>query len=567
MEIKNMFSSKKNSLFIVESKKEGSLATNGNQFISAGLKKSSETLSENGALKYSTTGDVFVDQFSKLGSYKTIRSFDDISKDMMLLYSTDKVMAVKFILYIRLITRKTMLLDGTKTESVQRGAGLKHEAIMRMIWLYVHDKREFENNIGLFISAGSWKDIFTILSYDLEYNGWEGRILNWDFMGKVILAGLENTDTTNLVRKYLPQIKANIKCTTIESQADNIISKWVCSLLFGPKVDDSGKTYKVYRKLKTNGTAHDWQKLISQKKHDLVNFDTVHGRALAQMVSSKYLQNQKLVEKYEKWIESKPIAKYTGYPHELFQKPVTKRHEILTLNAQFMGLVETAKMNASENTGMIVVRDTSGSMRSMADGTNMSCFNIAKALALFFSEMIDKGRFANSWIEFNSRAKMHNWVGRTPYEKWSNDHSGYVGSTNFLSVIDLFGDIKRTGVPESEFPIGIICISDNEFNPAQLGKTNVDAAMSSLRSHGFSEEYISKFKIVLWNLQRRGGGHKFETYGNVENVYYFSGYDASVIAFLTGVEVKGEVKNEPKNAKELFLAAMDQEILNMVNIG
>ena len=124
-----MFSNKKSSLFPVESKKEKSLAASGNQFIAAGLKKSAETLSENGALKYSATGDAFVDQFSKIGSYKSIRSFNDISKDMMLLYSIDKVIAIKFILYLRLITRKTMLIDGSKSESIQRGAGLKHETL------------------------------------------------------------------------------------------------------------------------------------------------------------------------------------------------------------------------------------------------------------------------------------------------------------------------------------------------------------------------------------------------------------------------------------------------------
>ena len=44
----------------------------------------------------------------------------------------------------------------------------------------------------------------------------------------------------------------------------------------------------------------------------------------------------------------------------------------------------------------------------------------------------------------------------------------------FLSVINLFADIKRLGISESEFPSGIICISDCEFNPTDLNKTNLD---------------------------------------------------------------------------------------------
>jgi hypothetical protein len=78
---------------------------------------------------------------------------------------------------------------------------------------------------------------------------------------------------------------------------------------------------------------------------------------------------------------------------------------------------------------------------------------------------------------------------------------------------------------------------------------------------------VNNFKIVLWNLQSNyygeGTGQKFETFGNVKNVYYFSGYEASIIAFLTGVEGQ---KKEPKNAEELFESAMDQEIMNMIEI-
>ena len=110
----------------------------------------------------------------------------------------------------------------------------------------------------------------------------------------------------------------------------------------------------------------------------------------------------------------------------------------------------------------------------------------------------------------------------------------------------------------------------SEFNPTQLGKTNVQTALGKLRGAGFSEEYVSKFKIVLWNLRSnyygRGTGEKFETYGDTKNVFYFSGYEASTIAFLTGVTKPDKEFKEPETAEELFKAAMDQEILNLVTI-
>lgn len=536
-----------------------------NAFVNAGLKKGAETLSGNGALKYSTSGDAFTDQFSFLGSYKKPRTFAEIEKDCETLWGIDKKKAVMFNSYIRLITRQVSLFDGKSTTVPQKGAELKHEGIMRMIWLHQKDQNIFWKNIGLFVSMGSWQDVIKMLQYDLMYHGWEGRVLNWDKFGKLILSGLNNEHTSELLKKYLPQIKANSACTTVEAQADTMIAKWICSLLFGTKGENSGKTYKAYRKMKTSGTAHEWQKLISQGKHALIDFNTIHGRALNLMARSKYLDNQGLKAKYEAWItkpETKDV-KFTGFVHELFQKMPhalsgLSKGQQETINKQFATLVK--KGGESEMTELIVVRDTSGSMGSTATGTNMTCYDIGKALALYFSEFLH-GKFANSWIEFNSSAKMHQWNGNSPIEKWYNDRSGFVGGTNFQSVINLFCTIKKQGVAETDFPKGILCISDSEFNPAQLGKTNVETALQTLRNAGFSEEYVSNFVIVLWNLQSSyygsNTGKKFETHGDVKNVFYFSGYSAATVSFLT---------TEIETASELFNAAMSQEILQMIEI-
>ena len=42
-----------------------------------------------------------------------------------------------------------------------------------------------------------------------------------------------------------------------------------------------------------------------------------------------------------------------------------------------------------------------------------------------------------------------------------------------------------------------------------------------------------------------------------------SGFDGSGIAFLTGTTKQ---ESTPKNAEELFEAAMDQEILNLISV-
>ena len=99
-----------------------------------------------------------------------------------------------------------------------------------------------------------------MLRYDLVYNGWEHRVLDWRRFADLITAGLGSDSQTNLIRKYLPQIKARSKCTTVEAQANCMIAKWLCSELYGASgVRTDAEKYQVYRsyaRMKAAGTAH-----------------------------------------------------------------------------------------------------------------------------------------------------------------------------------------------------------------------------------------------------------------------------------------------------------------------
>jgi hypothetical protein len=531
----------------------------GNSFISAASKKSAETVSGNNAKKFKTTGNEFVDQFGKLGEYKAPRSYSDIAKDCSILYAEDPESFVKFTIYMRMISRKTDIVGmGIKTEAVQSGAELKHESTMRMIWLHNTAPNLFWKNIGLFISAGSCKDLIVMLRYDLVYHGWDGKVLNWGRFSNLLLSLLSDDKTSNLMKKYLPQIRSKTQLKTVEAEANCIIAKWICSNLFGKK-NDAG-SYRKYRKLKASGTAHEWQKLISQSSFDRIDFGKIHGRALNLLVKSKFLKNQGLSERYSEWVDKQETVKYTGFAHECLCELRNNRESnfVKTVDKQFYELIAKAKEGVVSK--FIVVRDTSGSMESTATGTKFSSDDIAKSIALYFNEFLD-GDFKDYYIEFNDNAKMVKWKGSTPSQKWTNDLGNAYGGTNFQSVIDLFCNLKKT-VSESDFPEGILCISDGEFDASELGKTNVESARSKLRSAGFSEDYINNFKIVLWNIPNSFYGSrsetKFETYGDVKNVFYLSGYSASNVKFI----MSGKVET----AADLFNAAMDQELLRLVEV-
>lgn len=567
------FSKKKTSLF------DNKETSQENAFVREGLKESSKTVSGNGALKYSTSGDAFVDNFALIANFKAPRDYAEVSKDMYKLWSINPKKCLQLAVYIRLITRETQIaLPGeTVTLDVQRGQGLKNEGIMRMLWLAIHHKPTFMANMPYFIAAGSWKDVFEMMSLDLQYHGWKGRKLDWNFMCNTILSGLANPSTSELVKKYLPTIRSVKECKTVESQARTIIGQYLASCIYGnkkskKKESDSRAAQRKYRRIKRSGTAHKWQQLISQKNLLELDFNTIHGRALSLLVGSKFLKNHGLIEKYQKWIASKPVAKYTGYVFELFQ-PLGNSYRInrlpeyqeMTINKQFDGLVETGKQNLRPDNKLLVVRDISSSMTSCGRGTNMSAYAIAKSMALYFSAMFD-GPFKDAYATFSDTCKLCKWQGKTAIEKWANDTDSNFGSTNFQAVAEMLVKIRKN-VPESEFPTGVLCISDSDFNWCGVNESNFNKFRKTLLSGGFSKDFVENFKLILWDIPNSYYGNstraKFEDFADAPNNFYISGYDPAAVAFIMGTEQR---QVTPKNASELFIAAMDQDLLNRLTI-
>lgn len=543
-----------------------------NTFVTEALKQSNVTTSGNGALKYATSGDEFVDNFSAISYFKEPRTYAEVSKDMELLWSSSKELCLKLAVYIRLVTRKSKIVseDGVEILEVQKGQGLKNEGIMRMLWLAINQPKTFKANFCYFIAAGSWKDVFQMLSLDLQYHGWDNKKLDWGFFFLVISAGLTNPDTTHLVRKYLPTIKTNKNCKTIETQADTLVGRWIARKLFPELTKESA--YKAYRLTKSEGIAHEWQQLISKQLYDAINFDHIAGRALSLLVGSRFLENHGLISKYTRWIENKSTVKYTGYVHELFGQLGSFRphhiesHKEATINAQFKKLIETAKGSEDTNCSLLVVCDTSASMGSSARGCSASSLAVARSLALYFSEFLE-GEFAGAYAEFEGVCSLRKWIGETPVDKYINGFTESYGSTDFQSVIDLFIRTK-SNVPESDFPKGILCISDGEFDRTHTNTdTNFKLALKRLREAGFSDEYVNNFKIILWDVPNswygRDNSVKFEDFADAPNFFYLSGYDPSVISFILGNK---PFKASPKNARELFDAAMDQDLLNRLKV-
>lgn len=555
-----------------------------NLFVKTALKSSAQTMTGNGGVAFSTTGDEHLDDFGSFSKYGRKRTYAEVSRTMATIW-TNPVVAVKLTLYNRMISRNTALPNGEQTEVSQIGQGNRHETYMRLFWIAQNYPKVFKSVLPIFIAAGSWRDVFTMMRYDLDVHGPAERVLPWDYLLDVIKVGISDANQVKLLTAYLPQKKSpsNMKMKNGKISRhmywDTQVAKIIINELW-PEYNEGDcdltlkkDIYKRYRQLK-GLSSKSWQKLISQGRVKELDFDKIHGRALTSISKDAFLSKHGLTKRYLNWIGEKPVAKFTGYPYELLCPPVGGTANKMTRNAQFMKLIEQAVSAIPEDSpsGLLPVVDTSHSMSSTADGVDFSAMEIAYASAVYMSYMC-KGPFQNIFGYFSRKCEITKWKGVTPIDRYQTRAPGIVADTNFLSIAEKLIEMKEQGVPESDFPEGIVCFSDGEFN-----NTGYSTAEKSLRKSllygGFSKEYVDNFMIVLWNVPNSYYGNKnvaFQTYGEHSNVYYMSGFDTAGLAFLFGKQQKdpetGEVKlvrSKPKDAKELMINALDQEIMLLI---
>lgn len=513
--------------------------------------------SEEGSIKYATTGNECVDEFGSLARYKKPREYDEVANTCMRLWQIDPLEFLKITFYLRLISRAPKLFNGKQLDK-HAGQGLKAEFRMRMFWLAEQHPETFNKNLEFIITVGSWNDIFEILGLDLAYNG-RKHGFNWIQTLRFIHNGLISNTQTNLVRKYLPTVRSNKYRTTLQQEINSVIGSTIAHYMF------KTNPLKYYRMMKSGGTAHEWQQHISQRHYYKIDFNRVPGRVLewfarTNETGTSFVERHGLSAKFNEWLDSQPIAKFTGYPYELFahcNTPIEKK----LVHKQFEQLLQ----NMDDIPNFIVGLDISGSMTSKAIGCNMSAYNVGKAMALYYSMHL-KGKLKGYFMTFSDHAKLKKFEGETYADMFNNYNAGYFGSTNPVDMAHLICKLHTAyGVPEMNMPKGCLLISDGEFQ--RYGNSTTFNKFKEVLATTFSERFVNNFKLVLWDIPNSYYGNttpKFETQASTPNFYQISGFDPAALKFLFNIDPK--TNKTPMTSEELYQAAMNQEVLNLLRV-
>lgn len=544
------------------------------------------TTTTNGAITNITSGSHLVDQFGRVGTFRG-RKIEDVFSDMEKIWAEDKDLALKFIFYLRLITRTVKLNSKKTTEKVQKGQGSRDEAFKRLLWVAVNDPDVFYRNIWVLPFVGSWKDIWTLMLLAKEND----IKLDNNILFILLATALKSQSQVDLVLKFLPRIKTTSNIHTEKSLALSNLAKEFANFL--------KLTPRQYNKLKSSGKAHDFQKIICGKEFDKLNWDSIPGIALNNLVTSKFLYNQKLVDNYISWLEKQDAVKFNGYPYQLLKQLVncSKRktdvfnlingrlkgqvpeHIYRTIDLQFDNLIATAKKDGKITENVLCALDTSGSMGSSYNSP-VAPIDICISLGIYFSTL-NEGAFHKKVIMFNDNSSIAQLQG-TFSDMLSQIPVNAMGSTNFMSVVEELARFRKENptIPLEQYPTTLLVVSDMQFNPTQrkfLGysyethkyeyqdvSTTYEDAKNVLYK-AFPKEFVDNMKFVWWNVN--GEHENMPATLDNKGCFFFSGFDGAILSLLLNEE-PNEIKEKPqKTMDEVLTDALNQEVLQFVTVA
>lgn len=522
-----------------------------------------DTRTENGALSNSSTGSILCDQMGLSGNYMG-RPYEEVAVDQNALWEENSLYAMRFPFYLRMITRKVKLADNESTNSVQKGQGLRDESFKRLLWIAKTHKHEFEENIWLLPCVGRWKDIWDLMRYDIELHT---RAIDHKVMFQLLEAGLALKQHENLVKKYMPRIRSNKKCTTFEARTNNMIAKEFAKWL--------GLSHDEYRHLKTMDS---WQQKMCARKFDEIAFSEIPGKALSNLVAANFFVKHKLADKYALWLDKQNTVNCNGYVYELAEKWENgMRSDFMreTFDKQFKKLVETAKDGKKMNEKVFVALDTSGSMDAKTQA-GVSALAVAKSLGVFFSTMID-GSFHKHVIMFDSTSTVKKLNGEF-CDMIDQIPSDAMGSTNFMSVCKTIVDIRKNNpnIPLEDYPTTLLVVSDMQFNPTVeywdrenwgwVKETSNYEDFKAKLLEAFPKEFVDNFKFIWWNCTSRN--KDFPAQMDDGGCYMFSGFDGSIVSMILGESTTIDENGNKRtlSMEEMAQKALSQEIFSFITL-
>lgn len=422
-----------------------------NTFVKAAVaeatKSRKDSLTANGAVTRTTSGQSHLDLFAIVGSARNAQ--DDLVRLFSKAYSDDKYLALRIMLWARDIR------GGAGERQVFRNV-LKH--------LSENDPKVLNELVRFVPEFGRWDDVIDSVNQNSEAFKTAAEEIK-----KAIDSG------NGLAAKWTPR-KGAI--------ANKLRSLWNMSP-------------KHYRKYLVTHTAVVETKMCA-KQWDDIEFDKVPSVASLRYQSAFSRNASQLYEEYKaKLISGKAkINAGTLFPHNIVANIRHGVGDTLVLNEQWKALPDYLGDKSGK---VLVMSDVSGSMECPVGG-NVNCMDVSIALGLYISERLT-GAFKDLVLTFSADPEFHKVQGVSISERVKNLGGASWGQNTNLQAA--FALVLQTAldnrVSSSDMPETIVVVSDMEFDHCGR-KTNFGAVKKQYAEAGYRMP-----NLVFWNVNGRAG--------------------------------------------------------------
>lgn len=439
------------------------------------LENFNESVTENGAVGYRTTGKALLDINFAVASLRSANE-GEIARRFQAAFLENKVLAMKWLFFAR---------------DVRGGLGERRLFRTAMKYIAKYEPEMARKVVGLIPEYGRYDDLWSLLD-DNELRPYVVEFVSQQLTEDV--ANSRNRKPISLLGKWMPS--ANASSATTKRYAK------ILRNALEMKESEYRRTLSALRRY-----TDVVEVKMSAKMWGEIDYEAVPSRANL-IYNGAFLRNDE--ERRRAFLASLEkgearINASTLFPYDIVHQYCcggygrSPKSYDATIEALWKNLPDLVQ--GCGNT--IVVADGSGSMMSRVGSSGVTALEVANSLAIYFAER-SSGEFKNKYITFSSRPQLVDFSrGQSLRDKISIalGHSE-ISNTNIEAVFDLILNTAiRNNMSQEDIPANILIISDMEFDCATTGRIGANlfkTIEAKYRGHGYKLP-----RLVFWNVNSR----------------------------------------------------------------
>lgn len=439
------------------------------------LENFNESVTENGAVGYRTTGKALLDINFAVASLRSANE-GEIARRFQAAFLENKVLAMKWLFFAR---------------DVRGGLGERRLFRTAMKYIAKYEPEMARKVVGLIPEYGRYDDLWSLLD-DNELRPYVVEFVSQQLTEDV--ANSRNRKPISLLGKWMPS--ANASSATTKRYAK------ILRNALEMKESEYRRTLSALRRY-----TDVVEVKMSAKMWGEIDYEAVPSRANL-IYNGAFLRNDE--ERRRAFLASLEkgearINASTLFPYDIVHQYCnggygrSPKSYDATIEALWKNLPDLVQ--GCGNT--IVVADGSGSMMSRVGSSGVTALEVANSLAIYFAER-SSGEFKNKYITFSSRPQLVDFSrGQSLRDKISIalGHSE-ISNTNIEAVFDLILNTAiRNNMRQEDIPANILIISDMEFDCATTGRIGANlfkTIEAKYRGHGYKLP-----RLVFWNVNSR----------------------------------------------------------------